>query len=153
MKKYSPRSTRWLMIATLIGVSVLLTGIILLFINAQDLSLTVSAITAGGFMSILFFTCFLASKSRILIISEEEIIFPQGADINGKTVLQKTVVKTSEIHSIKSRFFKGDNLISGDCFFHTLKLKNGTQITVTLFDYGKTAEQEIIEAIKKSIRK
>lgn len=57
-----------------------------------------------------------------------------------------------EIISVESKFYKGDKIISGDCFFHTLKLKNNTKITFTLYAYGKEAEREIMETIKKSVQ-
>lgn len=34
-----------------------------------------------------------------------------------------------------------------DRYYHTLKLKNGTNITVTLYAYGKEAEKEIIQIL------
>ena len=49
-------------------------------------------------------------------------------------------------------FYKGDKIVSRDCFFHTLKLKDNTKITFTLYAYGKEAEREIIEIIKKSVQ-
>ena len=76
---------------------------------------------------------------------------PRGADNNGKMVFKRTVIKIDKIGSIESKLYKGDGLISKDTNFHTLKLKDGTKITFTLYAYGKEAEKEIIEIIKRSI--
>ena len=56
-----------------------------------------------------------------------------------------------DIGSVESKFHKGDKLISDDCFFYTLRLKDGTSVTVTLYAYGKEAEKEIWETIQSSI--
>ena len=39
--------------------------------------------------------------------------------------------------------------MSKDYFFHTLKSKDGTKVTVTLYSYGKYAEKEILRMIKE----
>ncbi len=151
MKKYTSRATKWLGVATLICGAVLLTGVIFAFANVENIGLPIGLILMGGSLSVLFLICYLADKSRTLIIDTDTITFPRGIEKNGKTVFQKTVVKICEINSVESKFYKGDNIISGDCFFYTLKLKDGTNITVTLFAYGEDAEKDILETIKRSI--
>ena len=151
MKKYSSRATKWLMVVSLICAVVLLTGIILAFAGIGNIGLPIGLIMMGGLLGILFFSCFLAEKSRVLIISAGQIIFPRGAEINGKTVFQKTVVRICDLDSVESKFRNGDKIISDDCFFYTFRLKDGTSITVTLYAYGKEAEKEILETIKSSI--
>ena len=66
-------------------------------------------------------------------------------------VFQKTVIRLDEIRSVESNFHKGDKLITGDCFFYTFRLKDGTSITVTLYAYGKEAEKEILKTIKSGM--
>ncbi len=151
MKRYTSRATKWLAVVSLICCAVLLIGIILIFASIENIGLPIGLIFLGGLLGVLFFGCFVAEKSRYLIIDADRIVFPRGARINGKTVFSKTVVKTSEIHSVESDFHKGDKIISRDCFFYTLKLKDGTNIAVTLYSYGKEAEKEIFEAIKSFI--
>ena len=107
----------------------------------------------GGFMSILFLSCFFAEKSRWLAIDADKIILPRGADHNGRMVIKRTVIKTDEIISLESKFHKGDKIITDDCFFYTVKLKNGAKITFTLYAYGKEAEKEIVETIKTAFNK
>lgn len=65
------------------------------------------------------FVCFLAEKSRELIIDTDKTILPRGADKNEKMVFQ-TVVKRSEICSVESTFHEGKRIVSDDCFFHAL---------------------------------
>ena len=149
MKKYTSRATKWLGIVTLICGVVLLAGIILIF--SEISTAWIAMITLGGLIGILFFCCFLAEKSRGLIIDTEKIIFPRGAEKNGKKVLQKTVVRFCDISSVDTKLYSGDGVISKDTSFYTIKLKDGTKITVTLYAYGKDAEKEILEAIKRSI--
>ena len=151
MKKYTSRATKWLIVVSLICGVILLTGIILAFAGIGNIGLPIGLIMMGGLLGILFFSCFLAEKSRVLIISAGQIIFPRGAEINGKTVFQKTVVRICDLDSVESKFRKGDKIISDDCFFYTFRLKDGTSITVTLYAYGKEAEKEILETIKSSI--
>ena len=151
MKRYTSTATKWLAIATLISVAMFATGIVLIVVNAANVGLQIGAIGFGGLMSILFVSCFFAEKSRALIIETDNFIFPRGAKVNGKTVFQKTVVRKCDISSVESKFHKGDGIISADCFFHTLKLKDGTKVTVTLYAYGKEAEKEILEMMQNSI--
>ena len=147
MKKYFSRATMCLgIIALLCGVA-LLVGSILAFVNTSMASIVMIAL--GGVFGILFLICFLAEKSRALIIDTEKIIFPRGADKNGKIVFQKTTVKLCDINSVDTKLYKGDGIISKDTSFHTINLKDGTTITVTLYAYGKEAENEILETIKR----
>ena len=152
MKRYTSRATKRLLIAILTSVAIFATGIVLIVANASTIGLQIGATMFGGLMSIMFGSIFFAERSRVLIIENDKFIFPRGADINGKNVFQKTVVRKCDILSLESKFHKGDGIISGDCFFYTLKLKNGTKITVTLYAYGKEAEKEILEMIQNSIR-
>ena len=151
MKKYTTRATKRLAIFAIISSVALVIGVILIVVNFSNVGLTVGLTVGGGLMSILFITCFFAENSRWLTINGDEMVLPRGADRNGKIIFKRTIIKLNEIVSVESKFFKGDKIISGDCFFHTLKLKDGAKITFTLFAYGKDAEKEIIETIKNSI--
>ena len=151
MKKYTSQATKWLMIVSLICGVVLLTGIILAFAGIGNIGLPIGLIMMGGLLGILFFSCFLAEKSRALIINADQITFPRGAEINGKTVFQKTTIQTNQIRSVETKFYPGDGVIAKDTNFYTLRLKDGTSVTFTLYAYGKEAEKEILETIKSSI--
>ena len=151
MKKYTSRATKWLAILSIISVAVLIAGIICILAHLSNIGLQIGLTMLGGLMSVLFLSCFFAEKSRCLIIDNETIILPRGADINGKIVFKRTVAKIDEITSVESNLYRGDGLISNDTYFHTLKLKDGTKITFTLYAYGKEAEKEILETIKSSI--
>lgn len=151
MKKYISQATRWFMIVTLICCTALLTGIVLVSFEVTNIGLPIGLIVAGGLLGIIFFSCFIAEKNRVLIISTDQIILPRGTMINGKTVFKKTVVKTSEITSVEINSFKGDGLIAKDTDFYTLRLTDGRKITITLYHYGKEAEKEILEAIGISV--
>ena len=139
------------MIVSLICGVVLLTGIILAFAGIGNIGLPIGLIMMGGLLGILFFSCFLAEKSRALIINADQITFPRGAEINGKTVFQKTTIQTTQIRSVETKFYPGDGVIAKDTDFYTLRLKDGTSVTFTLYAYGKEAEKEILETIKSSI--
>ena len=151
MKKYTSQATKWLMIVSLICGVVLLTGIILAFAGIGNIGLPIGLIMMGGLLGILFFSCFLAEKSRALIINADQITFPRGAEINGKTVFQKTTIQTTQIRSVETKFYPGDGVIAKDTDFYTLRLKDGTSVAFTLYAYGKEAEKEILETIKSSI--
>ena len=151
MKKYSSRAATWLMVFSLICGIILLTGIIVAFTDIENIGLPIGLILMGGLLGVIFFACFLAEKSRILIMDKDRVIFPRGADINGKSAFQKTIVRICDISSVERKFHRGDRIISDDCFFYTLRLKDGTSVTVTLYAYGKEAEKEIWEALKSSI--
>ena len=151
MKRYTSRTTKVLSIAVLICEAVVMIGIILTFAGVENVWLPICFILLGGLLGVIFLACFLAEKSRALIIDTDKIIFPRGAEKNGKTVFQKTVVRICDLDSVESKLRKGDKIISDDCFFYTFRLKDGTSITVTLYAYGKEAEKEILETIKSSI--
>ena len=151
MKKYISRATKWLAFLTIISVAVLLIGIIFIVTDSSIVGLQIGLTMLGGLMSILFLSCFFAEKSRYLIIDNEKIVLPRGADKNGKTSFQRTTIRINEICSFRSEQCKGDGIISKDTLFHILTLKDGMTIKFTLCAYGKEAEREIIEIIKKSI--
>ena len=151
MKKYTSQATKWLMIVSLICGVVLLTGIIFAFAGIGNIGVLIGLILMGGLLGILFFSCFIADKSRTLIINADQITFPRGAEINGKTVFQKTTIQTTQIRSVETKFYPGDGVIAKDTNFYTLRLKDGTSVTFTLYAYGKEAEKEILETIKSSI--
>ena len=151
MKKYTSQATKWLMIVSLICGILLLTGIILAFARVGNIGVPIGLMMMGGLLGIIFFSCFIAERSNILIINADQITFPRGAEINGKTVFQKTTVKTKQIRSVETKFYPGDGVIVKDTNFYTLRLKDGTSVTFTLYAYGKEAEKEILETIKSSI--
>ena len=151
MKKYTSQATKWLMIVSLICGVVLLTGIIFAFAGIGNIGVPIGLILTGGWLGIIFFICFIAEKSRALIINADQITFPRGAEINGKTVFQKTTIQTTQIRSVETKFYPGDGVIAEDTNFYTLRLKDGTSVTFTLYAYGKEAEKEILETIKSSI--
>ena len=151
MKKYTSRATKWLAILTIISVAVLIAGIICILSRSSNVGLQIGITMLGGLMSILFLSCFLADKSRYLTIDDEKIVLPRGANINEKTSFNRIIINTNEIRSIKSELHKGDGIIAKDTLFHTLTLNDGTKIMFTLYAYGKDAEDEILEAIKKLI--
>ena len=149
MKRYISRATKWFAILTFVSVAIFAMGIVFIVVNVPNVGLQIGPTMFGALMSILFLTCYLAEKSRALVIDADKITFPRGADKNGKMVFQKTVISLEEIRSVESEFHRGDGIISGDCFFHTLRLKDGTEVTVTLYAYGKEGEKEILETIRK----
>ena len=151
MKKYTSRATKRLAIVTLISAVILATGIVFTISDYHNIGLQIGLTAVGGIMSILLFSCFLAEKGRYLIIDADKIVLPRGADKNGKLSFQRTVVKISEISAVENNMHKGDGIISKDTCFYTLKLKDGTAIQFTLFAYGRAAEEEIIESVKKHI--
>lgn len=149
MKTYTSQATKWLAMITFIFIVILVTGIV--FIVANPSGIGVGLTICGGFLSPLFLTCFLSERSRYLTIHEHEIDLPKGVEKSGKNAFQRTVLRMDEISSVESKLYKGDGLITKDAYFHTLKLKNGTKITLTLYAYGKQAEKEILQTVKKHI--
>lgn len=78
MKKYSSRAVKWLIVVSLICGVVLLTGIILAFAGIENIGLPIGLILMGGLLGVIFFGCFLAEKSRTLIMDTDRVIFPRG---------------------------------------------------------------------------
>ena len=151
MKKYTSRAVKWLALVAVISIAILSAGIICIIIDSSNVGLQVGLTMFGGLMTILFLSCFFAEKSRYLTIDDKKIVLPRGADKNEKISFNRTIINTNEIRSIKSELYKGDGIISKDTLFHTLTLNDGTRIKFTLYSYGKDAEDEILEAIKKHI--
>ena len=151
MKIYKSRATKWLAVLAVVGVTVLISGIICILAHSSNIELQIGLIMFGGLMSFIFLTGFFAEKRRYLTINDEKIVLPGGADINGKTSFNRTIINTNKICSIKSELHKGDGIIAKDTFFHILTLNDGTRIKFTLYAYGKDAEDEILSAIKKII--
>ena len=151
MKKYTSRAVKWLALVAVISIAILSAGIICIIIDSSNVGLQVGLTMFGGLMTILFLSCFFAEKSRYLTIDDKKIVLPRGADKNEKISFNRTIINTNEIRSIRSELYKGDGIISKDTLFHTLTLNDGTRIKFTLYSYGKDAEDEILEAIKKHI--
>ena len=118
--------------------------------NSSDVGVAFTSI--GGAMSIISLCLYVGERNRWLIIDDSRIVLPRGVVNNGKFIFERTVVNINEIASVKSVFHKGDMIVSGDCFCHTLTLINGTKITFYLYAYGQAAEKEIIKTIKKYIQ-
>ena len=151
MKKYTSRAVKWLALVAVISIAILSAGVICIIIDSANVGLQVGLTMLGGLMTILFLSCFFAEKSRYLTIDDKRIVLPRGADKNEKISFNRTIINTNEIRSIRSELYKGDGIISKDTLFHTLTLNDGTRIKFTLYSYGKDAEDEILEAIKKHI--
>ena len=151
MKKYTSRAVKWLALVAVISIAILSAGVICIIIDSANVGLQIGLTMLGGLMTILFLSCFFAEKSRYLTIDDKRIVLPRGADKNEKISFNRTIINTNEIRSIRSELYKGDGIISKDTLFHTLTLNDGTRIKFTLYSYGKDAEDEILEAIKKHI--
>lgn len=151
MKTYTSRAVKWFALVTVISAAILSAGIICIIIDSSNIGLQVGLTLFGGLMTILFLSCFFAEKSRYLTIDGKKIELPRGAEKNEKISFNRTIINTNEIRSIKSELYKGDGIVSKDTLFHTLTLNDGTRIKFTLYSYGKDAEDEILEVIKKHI--
>ncbi len=73
MKKYTSQATKWLLAVSLICGVVLLTGIILAFAGIGNIGVPIGLMMMGGLLGIIFFSCFIAEKSRVLIIDADQI--------------------------------------------------------------------------------
>ena len=151
MKKYKSRNAKGIGIAAIVCTVALIVGIFMLIFGYPDSTISFVFIFVGSFMGLFFFVCFLAEKSRVLIIDTDKVIFPRGVQRNGKLISKKTVVKFDEMNSFECEFYKGDGFIAGDTNFYTLKLKGSAKIVMTLYCYGKDAEDEIYETIRRRI--
>ena len=147
LKKYSPRAAKPLAIISLACGAGFLTGIALLFFKVENIGLPIGLMLGSGLLGIILLSCFVAEKSRTLILDADKIIFPRGVMINGKMAFQKTAIELRHIQSIERCLYKGDGLISKDTYFYTLTLDDHRNLTVTLYAYGKDAEKEILELI------
>ena len=152
MKIYNSQATNWLFILSLISIATLITGVVCVVVGISDIELQIGLISSGGLLSTLFTACCLADGSRYLIIDDKKIDLPRGADINGKTVFKRTVAVIDGISSIECVLYKGDRIVSKDTRFYSLKMKDGSIITFTLYAYGKKAEEEIISTLKKYLK-
>lgn len=158
MKKYTSRVIKWAAFSTIIGMVMLVIGIILMIIKLSDIGLEFSSI--GAAISIVSLCFYFSEKSRWLTIDDSKIDLPRGANINGKIAFERTVIKIDEIVSVEREFQKGGGIIGiffgaitpAACFINTIKLKDNTEIVFYLDTYGKKAENEIIETLRKSIR-
>ena len=159
MKKYTSRVTKWVAFPTIIGMLTLVVGIVLMIIKLSDIGVKFTSI--GGAISTISLPIYFDEKSRWLTIDDSKIDLPRGASINGKIDFERTVIKIDEIVSVEREFHKGDGITIGsffgvvthvDCFINTIKLKDNTEIVFNLYAYGKKAENEIIETLRKSIR-
>lgn len=151
MKKYISTSVKWMAVFSVITVLMFVAGLVFFAVDFHNISLSIGLAVGGFFLSLISVSVFFTEKSRTVVIDEEKVVFPRGAEINGKLSFKKTVINMNDVASIESQFQKGDKIITGDCYFHTLKLKDGTKVTLTLYAYGKKAEKEIIEIIKSNI--
>ena len=89
MKRYTSRATKLLAIVALICGTVVLIGIILAFAGVQNIGLPIGFILLGGLLGAIFLACWLAEKSRTLIIDTDKIVFPRGAEKKRKNSFSK----------------------------------------------------------------
>ena len=126
-------------------------GMFFVFIDIPNFGLQIGLIILGGLLSLIFFICYFAEKSRYLTINEDKIDLPRGTQKNGKISFRRTVVNMAEVNSIESKLYIGDRVFTKDTYFHTITMKDNSKITFTLYAYGKNEETEILNAIKKRI--
>ncbi len=139
-------------------------GIILLSLNLV-IGTVFSALTVlAGVLCVLCFAGFLLERTRYLMIDDDQINLPRGAEVNGKTSFQRTHVRFETISYIDSKLLKGDRgwllaltillnaVPARDTTFYEFKLKDGTQIRFTLCSFGKKAEEEIVSILKQHIK-
>lgn len=151
MKKYKSRNANGFGIAAIGCAVILIAGIFMLIFGYPDSTASFALVFIGSLMGIMFFAIFLSEKSRVLIIDTDKVIFPRGVRKNDKIISKKTVVKFDEMNSLECEFYKGDGFIAGDTYFYTLKLKGSAKIVMTLYAFGKDAENEIYETIRQRI--
>ena len=93
VKKYVSRATKYLVILSLICIVILTAGIVLIVVGFPNTSSIIGLTIFGGVFSLLFLVCYFAERSRTLRIDSNTVIFPRGANVNGKTVLKKNGCK------------------------------------------------------------
>lgn len=64
MKVYISRATRWLALLTLVSAAILASGIVSVVAASPNVVLQLILTFLGGFLTILFLSCFFAEKSR-----------------------------------------------------------------------------------------
>ena len=151
MKKYKTLASKWLAILSLTCFFILISGVILMVLHFRNVSLQICLMTVGGMLCFLFSICYFAEKNRTLTTDSNTVVFPSGATVNGKMTFKKKTVNIGEISSIERKLHEGDKILAEDAYFYTIELKNGIEIIVTLYAYGKEAEVEIFEFIKNRI--
>ena len=102
IKKYVSIATKYLAILCVICIAVLLSGVVLIIVGSENISLQIGLTVFGGMFSPLFLISYFADRSRTLMIDSDMVIFPRGANVNGKLTFNKTVVKLDEISSVES---------------------------------------------------
>lgn len=148
MKKYSSRSSKWLGLITLICAVIVILGILFSIFDFSSSFWPVGLILFGGILGFLFLVFFLADMLYFLKIDSDQIDFNRGIRKNGTFTYKRVKIKPSEISSVERYLSKGDGIFVLDTFFYTLKLKDGTKLEFTLFNYGKKAEEEIFETLE-----
>ena len=146
MKKYTSIELRKSAIVAVLFLAVTLIGLIPAFVNG----LALDFLLAFTWLPVLFVGCYFATRSRYLTLDEEKVSFPRGVG-NGIRFFQRTTVNFCDVQSLVSELKKGDGFITGDCLWYTMTMKDGTKISFYLYEYGKEAEQEIIETIRSNI--
>ena len=153
MKKYYSRATKWLGIATLIGLIMLVVGIIFIVADLLRFEFKLAFTMCGGMMTFFLLPCFFAEASRAIIIDSYSISFPIGADRNGKPTFHRTVIPKDRIVSIRVSLKNGDWRYFDDTTFYNLMLKDATIYTVTIDAYSEKAKKEILAVIRGCIIK
>ena len=151
MKKYRSIYAKWFDVPAVISALVLIIGVFMLISGYPNSTASFALIFIGSIMGMLFFACFLSEKSRVLIIDTDKVIFPRGVRRNSKLISKKSVVRFDEMNSLECEFYKGDGFIAGDTNFYTLKLRGSVKMEMTLYAFGKDAENEIYETIRQRI--
>lgn len=138
MKKYTPAALKRITALLIVSFIVFAVGVFLAFTKLSSTVTAVIFISVGGIPSVFLLILFFAERSRSLIIDGDKIVFPRTPD-------GKAVVYINKIESLDRFLFKGDNVISKDCFLYRLKLKSGKTHDFYLYQFGKAAEEEIFE--------
>ena len=153
MKRYDSQAIKYMAILSFISIVTLIAGVVLVVANVSNTGLKIGLIAAGGSLSILFIGCYLAERSRYLIIDDAIIDLPRGAILNGKMVFKRIAIDIDDISSIESKLLKGDRIVTKNGHFYSLRMKDKSIITFTLYAYGKKSETDIVTTIRERIRR
>lgn len=140
MKKHTPAALKRITVLLILSLIVFIVGVFLALTRLSSTVTAVIVIAVGGILSVFLLILFFAERSRSLVIDSEKIVFPRTWD-------GKAVVYFSKIESVDRLRFKGDNVISKDCFLYRLRLRDGKTHDFYLYQYGKAAENEIFQLI------
>ncbi len=147
MKTYSPANCELWLVLSIVTCSVAGIGALVMLFALSDLGATVFFLFI--LPAILCPTVYFSIKSRHISVGEDALFLPRGLHVtrsDGTSFLRntRTTLPFIDIEQIQKAPYKSKRKTTVANYFYIITLHDGTEYRLTLYEYGRIAENELL---------